>query len=51
MLYTNGVSISLKQAHSLLKVERNASLDKIKQSYRRAAMLYHPDTGSGSSDV
>ncbi len=51
MLYTNGASVSLKQAHSLLKVNPNASLDKIKQSYRRAAMLYHPDTGNGSADV
>lgn len=51
MLSNNGVTASLEYAHSLLHVGRHATLDEIKQSYRKAARLYHPDTGNGSADV
>lgn len=51
MLSNNGVDVSLEHAHSLLKVGQHATLDEIKQSYRKAARRYHPDTGNGSADV
>lgn len=51
MLANNGAAASLEHAHSLLHVGRHATLDEIKQSYRKAARLYHPDTGNGSADV
>ena len=51
MLSNNGVATSLEYEHSLLKVGQHATLDEIKQSYRKAARLYHPDTGNGSANV
>ncbi|HEB73233.1 MAG TPA: J domain-containing protein [Nitrospirae bacterium] len=51
MLPNNGLAGSLDNAHFLLKIDRRATLDEIKQSYRKAARLYHPDTGNGSADV
>ena len=33
----------LKDYYTILEVPRNATLEQIKQSYRRLARLYHPD--------
>lgn len=41
----------LQRARRLLKVAENASIDEIKQSYRRAARVYHPDGNSGLGDA
>ena len=43
--------MTLKEAYRLLDVNESSSLDVIKQSYRRAAKLYHPDTASTLSDT
>jgi hypothetical protein len=43
--------MTLKEAYRLLDVSEVSSLDIIKQSYRRAAKLYHPDTASSLSDT
>ena len=36
--------------YEILMVERTASDDDIKQSYRRLAMQYHPDKNAGSKE-
>ncbi|HXD21707.1 MAG TPA: molecular chaperone DnaJ [Gemmatimonadaceae bacterium] len=36
--------------YSILSVDRTASDDEIKQSYRRLAMQYHPDKNAGSKE-
>lgn len=41
----------LGKARRLLKVAEDASVDEIKQSYRRAARMYHPDGNSGLGDA
>ncbi|MBI4666257.1 MAG: DnaJ domain-containing protein [Nitrospinae bacterium] len=51
MYYDDGQEMTLKQALELLAVDENASVEVVKQSYRRAAKLYHPDTTSGLSDT
>jgi chaperone protein DnaJ len=37
--------------YSVLEVERGASDDEIKRSYRKLAMTYHPDRNNGSAEA
>jgi curved DNA-binding protein CbpA len=39
-----------KDYYSILEVSPGATLEQIKQSYRRLARLYHPDVNKGSPD-
>ncbi|VAX23124.1 hypothetical protein MNBD_NITROSPINAE02-910 [hydrothermal vent metagenome] len=50
MLFDSNAPMSLKRARHLLAVDEKSDIDFIKQSYRRAAKLYHPDAPSGLSD-
>lgn len=50
MLMESNLPMSLKRAYDLLAVDEKSDLALIKQSYRRAAKLYHPDAPSGLSD-
>ena len=34
--------------YTILGVDRNADLEKIKSSYRKLALLYHPDRNNNS---
>ncbi|MBI4828596.1 MAG: DnaJ domain-containing protein [Nitrospinae bacterium] len=43
--------ISPARAYALLNVHPASSLEEVKQAYRRAARLYHPDTKTGLSDA
>ncbi|MBF0170827.1 MAG: DnaJ domain-containing protein [Nitrospinae bacterium] len=43
--------MTLRQAHRLLDVPEGAPLEVVKQSYRRAARLYHPDLRTALSDA
>lgn len=43
--------MNIKEAYHLLELKEGASLELIKQSYRRAAKLYHPDAHTGLSDT
>ncbi|MBI5814032.1 MAG: DnaJ domain-containing protein [Nitrospinae bacterium] len=43
--------MTLKQAYGLLEVAENSAIETVKQSYRRAAKLYHPDAASGLADT
>jgi len=40
-----------KQAYDLLEIDEQTPMDGVKQSFRRAAKLYHPDTASGLGDT
>lgn len=51
MAYDTSEPITLKQAYRILDVPESASLDAIKQSYRKAARLYHPDLKTALSDA
>jgi len=37
--------------YEILSVDRNATGDEIKRSYRRLAMKYHPDRNPGDADA
>ena len=37
--------------YAILEVPTSASLEQIKQSYRRLVRLYHPDINKGSEDI
>ncbi len=50
MAYDTGESMTLRQAHRLLDVPEGAPIEVVKQSYRRAARLYHPDLKTALSD-
>ncbi len=50
MLFDRSAHMSLKRAYNLLAVDEKSDIAFIKQSYRRAAKLYHPDAPSGLSD-
>lgn len=51
MAYSEKQEMTLKEAYRLLDVGESSSIEAIKQSYRRAAKLYHPDTASNLSDT
>lgn len=37
--------------YRILEVSPNASLEQVKQAYRRLVRLYHPDINKGSQDI
>lgn len=39
-----------KDYYKILEVERNATIDDIKKSYRKLAMQYHPDKNAGDKE-
>lgn len=43
--------MTLQEAYDLLDVGPATPIKQVKQSYRRAARVYHPDTGSGFADT
>ncbi|MGK7344438.1 MAG: DnaJ domain-containing protein [Candidatus Nitrospinota bacterium M3_3B_026] len=43
--------MTLREAYELLDVDKNASLEQVKKSYRRAARLYHPDSSFDLADT
>lgn len=43
--------MTLPEAYRILRVNKSHRLDQIKQSYRRAARLYHPDVSTGLADA
>jgi curved DNA-binding protein CbpA len=43
--------MQLPDYYSILEVPMSASLEQIKQSYRRLVRLYHPDINKGSEDI
>ena len=51
MHYDDGQEMTLKQAYRVLDLNENSTIETVKQSYRRAAKLYHPDVSSGLSDT
>ena len=42
--------MQLPDYYAMLEVPTSASLEQIKQSYRRLVRLYHPDINKGSED-
>jgi curved DNA-binding protein CbpA len=42
--------MSLPNYYAVLEVSTNASLEEIKQSYRRLARLHHPDINKNTND-
>ena len=40
----------MRDAHKILSVGRNATMQEIKMSYRRLALQLHPDTNGGDAD-
>jgi molecular chaperone DnaJ len=45
------MSVTKRDYYEILGVERSASGDEIKRSYRRLAMKYHPDRNNGDARV
>ena len=43
--------MSNKDYYSILCVDKNASEDEIKKSYRKLALLYHPDKNQGNDEA
>lgn len=43
--------MQLPDYYAILEVPTSASLEQIKQSYRRLVRLYHPDINKGSEDI
>jgi len=43
--------MQLPDYYAILEVSTSASLEQIKQSYRRLVRLYHPDINRGSMDM
>lgn len=43
--------ITTRDYYEILRVERNASLEEIKKSYRRLAMQHHPDRNPGDREA
>ncbi len=39
------------KALAILKIDKNASLDDIKKTYRKLAFLYHPDLNPNLKDA
>ncbi len=51
MLDQDDPEMTLSEAYRILRVNKSHGLDQIKQSYRRAARLYHPDVSTGLADA
>ncbi|GMH86899.1 hypothetical protein TL16_g10688 [Triparma laevis f. inornata] len=49
LYHTNGSILKKSDPYALLNLEYGATIDEIKSSYRKLAMLYHPDVGSEKS--
>jgi len=43
--------MQLPDYYAILEVPTSASLERIKQSYRRLVRVYHPDINKGSEDI
>ena len=43
--------MQLPDYYAVLEIPTNASLEQIKQSYRRLVRLYHPDINKGREDI
>lgn len=43
--------MQLPEYYAILEVSTHASLEQIKQSYRRLVRLYHPDLNRGNKDM
>lgn len=43
--------MQLPDYYSILEVPMNASLEQVKQSYRRLVRLYHPDINKSTADI
>jgi DnaJ-class molecular chaperone len=44
------VGKTMRDAHKILSVGRNATVQEIKLAYRRLALALHPDTNGGDAD-
>ena len=45
------ISLMTKNYYKTLNVQKNASVDDIKKSYRKLAMKYHPDKNQGNKEA